>query len=69
MRLPRGKSSTIFCPKVDSPLKAKILGTLTLDDFMEARKYVKYALSALDYEDAKTAIENMTKAMQVLQKK
>lgn len=41
---------------------------LTLDDFMEAQKYAKYAVSALSYEDAKTAIESMTKALEILKK-
>lgn len=41
---------------------------LTLDDFMEAQKYAKYAVSALSYEDAKTAIESMMKALEILQK-
>uniref|UniRef100_A0A1I7Z702 Vacuolar protein sorting-associated protein VTA1 n=1 Tax=Steinernema glaseri TaxID=37863 RepID=A0A1I7Z702_9BILA len=43
-------------------------GQVTLDDFLEAQKYTKYAISALNYEDAKTAIENLQKAIQVLQK-
>ncbi|VDO31810.1 unnamed protein product [Onchocerca flexuosa] len=33
-------------------------GKLTLDDYMEAQKYAKYAVSALSYEDSKTAIES-----------
>ncbi|KAK0400663.1 hypothetical protein QR680_015378 [Steinernema hermaphroditum] len=40
----------------------------SLDDFLEAQKFCKYAISALNYEDAKTAIENLYKAIQVLQK-
>ncbi|VDK83647.1 unnamed protein product [Litomosoides sigmodontis] len=35
-------------------------GRLTLDDYMEAQKYAKYAVSALSYEDSKTAIETST---------
>lgn len=41
---------------------------LTLDDFMEAQKYAKYAVSALSYEDAKTAIDSMMKALAILTK-
>ncbi|VDK38460.1 unnamed protein product [Gongylonema pulchrum] len=41
---------------------------LTVTDFLEAQKYAKYAVSALSYEDAKTAIECMTKALEILKK-
>jgi vacuolar protein sorting-associated protein VTA1 len=40
---------------------------LSLEHFLEAKKYTKYALSALDYDDPKTAIENMYKAIGILQ--
>ncbi|EJD74716.1 hypothetical protein LOAG_18006 [Loa loa] len=43
-------------------------GRLTLDDYMEAQKYAKYAVSALSYEDSKTAIESMLKALAILKK-
>ncbi|CAG9537763.1 unnamed protein product [Cercopithifilaria johnstoni] len=43
-------------------------GRLTLDDYMEAQKYAKYAVSALSYEDSKTAIESMMKALSILKK-
>ena len=49
------------------PTNATAASGLKLEDFIEARKYCKYALSALDYEDAPTAIENMLKSMKVLQ--
>lgn len=39
-----------------------------MEDFVEAKKYTKFALSALDYDDAKAAIDNMYKAIAVLQK-
>ncbi|KAI1728830.1 vta1 like domain-containing protein [Ditylenchus destructor] len=42
---------------------------LTLDNFMEAKKFLKYAMSSLDYDDANAAIENMHKALSILQKK
>lgn len=35
---------------------------------MEAQKYAKYAVSALSYEDSKTAIESMMKALSILKK-
>uniref|UniRef100_A0A915CRY4 Vacuolar protein sorting-associated protein VTA1 n=1 Tax=Ditylenchus dipsaci TaxID=166011 RepID=A0A915CRY4_9BILA len=41
---------------------------LSIDEVLEAKKYVKYALSALDYDDSKAAIENMHKALALLQK-
>ncbi|KAI6205017.1 Vacuolar protein sorting-associated protein VTA1-like protein [Aphelenchoides besseyi] len=41
---------------------------LTLEDFIEARKLTKLAASALDYEDAKTAVDFLRKAIKVLEK-
>uniref|UniRef100_F1KYH2 Vacuolar protein sorting-associated protein VTA1 n=1 Tax=Ascaris suum TaxID=6253 RepID=F1KYH2_ASCSU len=41
---------------------------LTMNDYVEAQKYAKYAVSALQYEDASTAIENMHKALAILTK-
>ncbi|KAI6192028.1 Vacuolar protein sorting-associated protein VTA1-like protein [Aphelenchoides bicaudatus] len=41
---------------------------VTLDEFIEARKLTKMANSALDYEDAKTAIDFLRKALKVLEK-
>lgn len=40
---------------------------LKLEDYIEARKFCKFALSALDYEDSPAAIENMLKSLRVLQ--
>jgi len=40
----------------------------TLDDFIEARRLCKTALNALDFEDAKTAIDFLNKALKVLEK-
>ncbi|CAK5103230.1 unnamed protein product [Meloidogyne enterolobii] len=42
---------------------------LKLEDYLEAKKYTKFASSALDYEDPKTAIDFLLKAVAVLQKK
>ncbi|KAI6240692.1 Vacuolar protein sorting-associated protein VTA1-like protein [Aphelenchoides fujianensis] len=41
---------------------------VSLEEFIEARKYTKLAASALDYEDAKTAIDFLRKAIVVLEK-
>jgi vacuolar protein sorting-associated protein VTA1 len=41
---------------------------LKLEDFIEARKYLKFAMSAIDYEDGPAAIDNMMKSIRVLQK-
>ncbi|XP_044266213.1 vacuolar protein sorting-associated protein VTA1 homolog [Tribolium madens] len=37
------------------------------DQIQKAQKYCKYATSALNYDDVKTAIENLTKALSLLQ--
>lgn len=42
---------------------------LKLEDYLEAKKYTKFASSALDYEDPATAIDFLLKAVAVLQKK
>lgn len=39
---------------------------LTPADYQKAMKYCKYASSALQYEDSKTAIDNLTKALKLL---
>jgi len=36
------------------------------EDYARAMKLCKYATSALQYEDSKTAIENLTKALNLL---
>ena len=40
---------------------------LTFKEYSLASKYCRYASSALDYEDANTAITNLTKALKLLQ--
>uniref|UniRef100_A0A183CCF2 Vacuolar protein sorting-associated protein VTA1 n=1 Tax=Globodera pallida TaxID=36090 RepID=A0A183CCF2_GLOPA len=42
---------------------------LTLQDYLEAKKLAKYAQSAMDYEDPKTAIDYLQKSIAVLQKR
>lgn len=39
---------------------------LRSEDYTKAMKYCKFASSALQYEDAKTAIDNLTKALNLL---
>lgn len=42
--------------------------SMGIGDISEARKYTKYAMSALDFEDPATAIQNLQKAIAILQK-
>ncbi|PAV74757.1 hypothetical protein WR25_14106 [Diploscapter pachys] len=37
-------------------------------EFAEAKKYIKFAMSSLDYEDTKSIVENLNKALGVLNK-
>ena len=39
---------------------------LKTEDFMRAMKLCKFAQSALQYEDAKTAVDNLSKALSLL---
>lgn len=46
-----------------------LIGTgvkLSPSDMNKAQKYCKWAVSALDYEDSKTAIDNLQKALSLL---
>ena len=42
--------------------------TLSPQDSEQAQKYCRFAASALQYEDVKTAIENLRKALALLEK-
>lgn len=42
--------------------------TLSPQDSEQAQKYCRFAASALQYEDVKTAIENLEKALALLKK-
>lgn len=42
--------------------------TLSPQENEQAQKYCRYAASALQYEDVKTAIENLHKALALLEK-
>ena len=39
---------------------------ISQDDILKAQKYSKWASSALDYEDVKTAVSNLQKALNIL---
>jgi len=41
--------------------------SLSYDKVAKAQKLCKYAISALDYQDTKTAVENLTKALHLVQ--
>ena len=41
--------------------------SLSYDKVARAQKLCKYAISALDYQDTKTAVENLTKALHLVQ--
>ncbi|KAL1491707.1 hypothetical protein ABEB36_012265 [Hypothenemus hampei] len=41
--------------------------SLTTEQIQKAQKYSKYATSALNYDDVKTAVENLQKALNLLQ--
>jgi len=43
------------------------VATLSIDQVSRAQKLCKYAISALDYQDTKTAIENLTAALHLCQ--
>lgn len=50
-------------------LMLSLIGTgvkLSPSDMNKAQKYCKWAVSALDYEDSKTAIDNLQKALNLL---
>lgn len=54
--------------EVVAPAAASMAGvTLTPDQITKAQKYCKWAGSALNYEDVKTAIDNLQKALRLLQ--
>jgi len=58
---PMGNTSSAPAPIVSA-------AAISMEEYIEAKKLVKYAMSALDYEDSKTAIENMYQAIAILQK-
>ena len=62
----RDFSSAPVAPSIASASSSNDSSNLTMEDYIEAQKYAKYAVSALSFEDAKTAIENLEKAMAIL---
>lgn len=67
---PRYDQSSAARTQADwQPAKPPGAGTyaqLKSEDYTKAMKFCKFATSALQYEDAKTAIENLTKALNLL---
>ena len=61
-------------PVVPSPVPAasanptQPTSTLSPQDSEQAQKYCRFAASALQYEDVKTAIDNLHKALALLEK-
>ena len=41
--------------------------TLSYDQISKAQKLCKFAISSLDYQDSKTAVENLNKALYLIQ--
>jgi len=55
-----------FCMRACSPDAPVGGAALKPEDYSRAMKLCKFATSALQYEDSKTAIENLTKALNLL---
>jgi len=64
---PAAAASNPIPPAAVMSLHSGGVGDLQPADFMKAQKLCKYAISALEYEDAPTAIENLKKALEALQ--
>lgn len=56
-----------FTPSVNPVVSPTNAVSLTADQMTKAQKYCKWAGSALNYDDVKTAITNLTNALQLLQ--
>ena len=54
-------------PSISTPNPAAGPGNPGPEEIQKAQKYCKYATSALNYDDVKTAIENLNKALNLLQ--
>ncbi len=50
-------------PNSDAPATGS---DVSAQDFQKAQKFCKWAISAIDYEDSATAIENLEKALKML---
>eukprot|EP00794_Sanderia_malayensis_P000347 gene347-980_t len=53
-------------PSSASASSSSSSSNLTQEDFQQASKYCKFAISSLQYEDVSTAVENLTKALNLL---
>lgn len=62
---PTGPTTVAATPEAAAVAASGV--TLTPDQITKAQKYCKWAGSALNYEDVKTAIDNLQKALRLLQ--
>uniref|UniRef100_A0A0N4ZM33 Vacuolar protein sorting-associated protein VTA1 n=1 Tax=Parastrongyloides trichosuri TaxID=131310 RepID=A0A0N4ZM33_PARTI len=64
-------NSSLVPPSLNSypsaPVKQQYSSENDLLDYANAKKFAKYAISAMDYEDRVTAIDNLQKALAILQ--
>lgn len=60
--VPNSAGATI--PRYEPPSTGNV--TLTPDQMAKAQKFVKYAGSALNFDDVKSAIDNLEKALRLL---
>merc|ERR1712096_213477 len=51
---------------ISSPSPSSGTASLSYDKIARAQKLCKYAISALDYQDTNTAVENLTKALHLV---
>ncbi|XP_076066694.1 vesicle trafficking 1 [Oratosquilla oratoria] len=64
---PPAPMATPYNPPPPQPQHTPAGGvTLSPEDFVKAQKYCKYAVSAMDYEDTVTALDNLNKAIRLL---
>ena len=49
-----------------NPINATPSTSVSFDDMQNAQKYCRYAISALQFEDIKTAVDNLQKALSLL---
>ena len=60
----------LFSPQPVAPVLAPATGqfpSLSMEQISRAQKLCKFAVSSLDYQDSKTAVENLNKALFLIQ--
>ncbi|KAK2586610.1 hypothetical protein KPH14_011483 [Odynerus spinipes] len=62
----RDEKTTFNLPDVKTPIKLDGGVTLSTDQVTKAQKYIKWAGSALNYDDVPTSVLNLQKAIQLL---